>query len=155
MQSFIIENLFICLWSQLTTMLYNVSQNLFILLLKACSLLLKACLSTLSNPRPWKTPVYSVLLWVWIIKLHVSVQFSSVAQSCPTLCGPMNCSTPGLAVHHHLPEFTQTHVHRAVMPSSHLNLGRPLLLLPPIPPSIRVFSNESTLLMRWSKYKSC
>ena len=40
-----------------------------------------------------------------------SVQFSSVAQSCPTLCNPMNCSTPGLPVHHHLPEFTQTHVH--------------------------------------------
>ena len=40
-----------------------------------------------------------------------SVQFSSVAQSCPTLCNPMNCSTPGLPVHHQLPEFTQTHVH--------------------------------------------
>ena len=42
----------------------------------------------------------------------MSVQFSSVAQSCLTLCDPMNCSTPGLPVHHHLPEFTQTHVHR-------------------------------------------
>ena len=41
-----------------------------------------------------------------------SVQFSSVAQSCPTLCDPVNCSTPGLPVHHQLPEFTQTHVHR-------------------------------------------
>ena len=40
-----------------------------------------------------------------------SVQFSSVTQSCPTLCDPMNCSTPGLPVHHQLPEFTQTHVH--------------------------------------------
>ena len=50
----------------------------------------------------------------------VSVQFSSVAQSCPTLCDPMNCSTPGLPVHHQLPEFTQTHVHRvsdAIQPS--------------------------------------
>ena len=49
-----------------------------------------------------------------------SVQFSSVAQSCPTLCNPKNCSTPGLPVHHQLPEFTQTHVHRvsdAIQPS--------------------------------------
>ena len=50
------------------------------------------------------------------------------------------------------PEFTQTHVHRVSMPSSLLILCRPLLLLPPIPPSIRVFSNESTLCMRWPKY---
>ena len=55
-------------------------------------------------------------------KVHLvsSVQFSSVAQSCPTLCNPMNHSTPGLPVHHHLPEFTQTHVHRvrdAIQPS--------------------------------------
>ena len=45
-------------------------------------------------------------------KLSLGVQFSSLAQSCPTLCNPMNCSTPGLPVHHQLPEFTQTHVHR-------------------------------------------
>ena len=70
----------------------------------------------------------------------------------------MNCSMPGLPVHHQHPEFTQTHVHRVsdaiqpVMPSSHLILCRPLLLLPPIPPSNRVFSNESTLHMRWPKY---
>ena len=51
----------------------------------------------------------------------VSVQFSSVTQSCPTLCNPMNCSTPGLPVHHHLPESTQTHVHRVddAIQSSH------------------------------------
>ena len=66
----------------------------------------------------------------------------------------MNRSTPGLPVHHHLPEFTQTHVHLVLMPSSHLILGHPLLLLPPIPPTIRVFSNESTLLMRCPKYWS-
>ena len=66
----------------------------------------------------------------------------------------MNCSTPGLPVHHQLPEFTQTQVHRvsdAIQPSL---LCRPLLLLPPIPPSIRVFSNESTLGRRWPKYWS-
>ena len=83
-----------------------------------------------------------------------SVQFSSVTQSCPTLCDPMNHSMPGLPVHHQLPEFTQTHIHRVRMPSSHLILCRPLLLLPPIPPSINVFSNESALRMRWPKYWS-
>ena len=75
-------------------------------------------------------------------------------QSCQTLCNLMDCGMPGLPVHHQLPEFTQTHVHRVVMPSSHLILCRPLLLLTPIPPSIRVFSNESTLHMRWRKYWS-
>ena len=80
-----------------------------------------------------------------------AVQFSSVAQSCPTLRNPVNCSTPGLPVHHHLPEFTQTLSIKSVMPSSHLILCRPLLLLLPIPPSMRVFSNESTFCMRWPK----
>ena len=82
-----------------------------------------------------------------------SVQFNSVVQSCPTLCDPMNHSMPGLPVHHQLPESTQTHVHESVMPSSHLILCRPLLLLS-IPPSTRVFSNESALRMRWPKYWS-
>ena len=62
----------------------------------------------------------------------------------------MNSSTPGLPVHHQLLEFTQTHVHRVVMPSSNLILCCPLLL-PPIPPSIRVFSNEPALCIRWPK----
>ena len=82
-----------------------------------------------------------------------SVQFSSVAQSCPTLCDPMNRSTPGLPVHNHLPEFTQTHI-RVSEPSSHLMFCRPLLLLPSIFPSIKVFSNESVLPIRWPKYWS-
>ena len=80
-----------------------------------------------------------------------SIQFSSVAHSCLTLCDPMNCSTPGLPVHHQLPEFTQTHIHwvgDAIQPSHPLSS---LLLVPAIPPSIRVFSNESTLCMRWPK----
>ena len=81
------------------------------------------------------------------------LQFSSVAQSCPTLCDPMNHSMPGLPVHHKLPEFTQTHVHRVGVPSSHLILCHPLLL-PPVPPSIRVFSSESALHIRWPKYWS-
>ena len=69
-------------------------------------------------------------------------------------CDPMNCSMPGLPVHHQLPKFTQTHVHRvsdAIQPSHPLH---PLLLLPPILSSISVFPNESNLCMRWPKYWS-
>ena len=76
--------------------------------------------------------------------------FSSVARSRLTLCDPMDCSMPGLPVHHQLPEFTQTHVHQvgdAIQPSHPL-------LLPSIFPSIRVFSNESVLHIRWPKYWS-
>ena len=87
--------------------------------------------------------------------LHFVLQFSSVAQSCPTLCDPMNCSTPGLPVQHQLPEFAQTHVHQvgdAIQPSHPLSTSSP-----PAPnPSQhqRVFSNESTLRMSWPKYWS-
>ena len=84
----------------------------------------------------------------------MSIQFSSVTQSCPTLCDPMNCSMPGLPVHHQLLEFTQTHVHRvsdAIQPSHPLLSPSPPA---PILPSIRVFSNESPLPMRWPKYWS-
>ena len=66
----------------------------------------------------------------------------------------MNRSTPGLPVHHQFPEFTQTHIYQvsdAIQPSHPLSSA---LLLPPIPPSIRVFSNESTLRIRWPKYWS-
>ena len=73
---------------------------------------------------------------------------------CPTLCDPMNHSTPGFPVHHQLPESTQTHVHRvgdAIQPSHPLSS---LLLQPSVFPSIRVFSNESALHMRWPKYWS-
>ena len=83
-----------------------------------------------------------------------AAQFGSIAQSCPTLCDPMDGSTPGLPVHHQPPELTQTHVHRvgdAIQPS---HLCGPLLLLPSIFPSIRVFSNESGLRIRWPKYRS-
>ena len=80
-------------------------------------------------------------------------QFSSVAQSCPTLCDPMDCSPPGLPVHHQLPKLTQIHVHR-VMPYNHLFLCHPLLLLPSIFPSIRVFSKKSVLYIRWPKHWS-
>ena len=82
-----------------------------------------------------------------------SVQFSSVSQSCPTLCNPMNRSTRGLPVHHQASRssFKLTSI-ESVMPSNHLILCRPLLLLPSIFPSIRVFSNESALCIRWPKY---
>ena len=66
----------------------------------------------------------------------------------------MNCSTPGLPVHHQLWSSPKLLSIESVMPSSHLILCRPILLLPPIPPSIRVFSNESTLCMRWPKFWS-
>ena len=82
---------------------------------------------------------------------HLSV--SSVAQSCLTLCNPLNCSTPGVPVtkSQSLPKLMCI---KLVMPFNHLILCCSLLLLPPIPPSIRVFSNESVLLIRWSKYWS-
>ena len=87
-------------------------------------------------------------------KIANSVQFSSVAQSCPTLCDPMNPSMPCLPVHHQLPILLKFIPIESVVPSSHLILCCPLLLLPPIPPSIRVVSNESTLRMKWPKYWS-
>ena len=77
--------------------------------------------------------------------------FSSLAQSCPIPCDPTDYSTPGLPVHHQLPEFTQTHVHQvgdAIQPSHPLSSPSPL---PSIFPSIRVFSNESALHIRWPK----
>ena len=79
-----------------------------------------------------------------------SVQFSSVAQSCLTLCDPMDHSTPGLPVHHQLLGFTQTHVHWV---SDTIQSSHPLLL-PSILPRVRVFSNESDLYIRWPKYWS-
>ena len=83
-----------------------------------------------------------------------SVQFSSVSQSSPTLHDPMNHSTPAsLSITISRSSLRLTSI-ESVMPSSHLILGHSLLLLPPIPPSIRVFSNESTLRMRWPKYWS-
>ena len=83
-----------------------------------------------------------------------SQSVSSVAQPCKTLCDPMNCSTQtSLSITNSRTSLKLTSV-ESVMPSSHLVLCHPLLLLPPIPPSIRVFSNESTLCMRWPKYWS-
>ena len=92
-------------------------------------------------------------IYICTYKLYIYQElFSSVTQSCPTLCDPMDC-TSGFPVHHQLPEFAQTHVH-SVMPSNHLVLCLPLLLPPSILPSIRVFSKESALCIRWPKYWS-
>ena len=82
------------------------------------------------------------------------IQFSSVDQSCPTLCDPMDCSMPGFPVRHQILELAQTQSIRLVMPSNHLILCRPLLLLPLSFPSIRVLSNESGLCIRWPKHWS-
>ena len=85
--------------------------------------------------------------------MYHSVQFSSITQSCPTLCDPMDCSTPDFSVHHQHPELAQIHVHPVGDDIQHLILCCPLLL-PSIFPSIRVFSSESVLHIRWPKYWS-
>ena len=85
--------------------------------------------------------------------LRGSVQFSSVAQLCLTICNPMDCSIPGFPVHHKLPELTQTHVRwvsDAIQPSHLVSSPSPAFNLS----QIRVFSNESVLHMRWPKYLS-
>ena len=82
---------------------------------------------------------------------YSSVQFSSVAQSCPTLCDPMDCCMPGLSVHFQIESLLNLPSNESVMPSNHLSLCCPLLLLTSIFPSIRVFSNESVLPIRWTK----
>ena len=83
-----------------------------------------------------------------------SIQFSSVAQSCQTLCNPMNCSTPGLPVHHQPRSPHKPMSIESAMPSNHFILCHPLLLLPSIFLSIRVFSNESALRIMGPKYWS-
>ena len=81
--------------------------------------------------------------------------FCLVTQSCPVLCDPMNCSTPGFPVPHYLLEFAQANIPtESMMPSNHFILCHNLPLLPSIFPSIRVFSNEWALHSRWSKYWS-
>ena len=81
------------------------------------------------------------------------IKFSSVPQSCPILCDHIDCSTPGFPVHHQLPELAQTHVHRvseAIQPSHPLSSPSPTSIFP----SIRLFSKESDLCIRWPKYWS-
>ena len=89
---------------------------------------------------------------VWDKTIRHSVQFSSVTQSCLTLCNPMNRSTPGLPSITNSRSLPKPMSIESVMPSSHLILCRPLLLLPSIFPSISVFSSESALRISWPKY---
>ena len=111
------------------------------------------------DSSPPDTSVHRILQariveWIAISFSPLPPQFSAVQSlSHVLLCDPMNHSTPGLPVHHQLPMDRLMSI-ESVMPSSHLILCCPLLLLPPIPPIIRVFSNESTLCMRWPKYWS-
>ena len=94
------------------------------------------------------------MIRVGLVSRFSSVQFSSVAQSYPTLCDSMNRSTPGFPVHHQLPNLLKLMSIKSVIPSNHLILCCPLLLLLSIFPSIKVFSNESVLHIRWPKYWS-
>jgi len=78
----------------------------------------------------------------------------SVTLPCPTLCAPMDCSMPGFPVLHHLLGLLKLMSIESVMPTNHLILCRPLLLLPSVFPSIRIFSNELALHIRWPRYWS-
>ena len=91
--------------------------------------------------------LHSPCFFIWSSKSlhHFDICCCSVAQSCPALCDPMDCSTPGFSALHGLLELAQTHVHWSMMPSNQLFLCHPLLLLPSIFPRIRVLSNELAL----------
>ena len=101
-------------------------------------------------PRPWDSPGKNTGMGYHFLLLCMKVKSESeVAQSCLTLCDPMNRRTPGLPVHHQLPEFTQTHVHRvndAIQPSHSV--------LSPSSPAPKPYQHQSTLHMRWTKYWS-
>ena len=102
----------------------------------------------LSHPYMTTGKIIALTRWTFV------ESESEVTQSCPTLCDPMDCNIPGLLVHHQLLELTQTHVHRvdeAIQPLYPLSSPSSPA---PISPSIRVFSNESILHMRWPKYWS-
>ena len=98
-----------------------------------------------------KFSILHPVVWIW---LFTPVYCCSITQSCPTLCNSVDCCMPSFSVLHHLPELAQTHVHRVSDAINHLILCHPLLLLLSIFPSIRVFSNESVLCIRWPKYWS-
>ena len=121
--------------------------------------------SCLENPRDrgsWWATVHRVAKsWTQLKQLGISGEktpkcyhqsVGSVAQSCWTLCDPMDCSMPGFPVHHQLRSLLKLMCIKSVISSNHLILCHPLLLLPSILPGIRVFSNESPLRIRWSKY---
>ena len=88
------------------------------------------------------------------LRISISFQLSSVTQLGPTICNPHRLQHPRLPVHYQLPSLLKLTSIKLMMPSSHLILCRPLLLMPFIFPSIRVFSNESVLHIRWPKHWS-
>ena len=92
--------------------------------------------------------------WLRLLLLS-SVQFSSVTQLCPTRCNPMDCNMPGFKHHQNSRSLLKLRSIELVMPFNHLILCCSLLLLPSVFPSIRVFSSESVLRIRWPKYWSC
>ena len=98
--------------------------------------------------------VYQFSLAILKLCNHSALNISSVTQLCLTICDPMDCSTPGLPVLHSLLEFAQLISIESVVPSNHLILCCPLLLLPSVFPCIRVFSSEPALHIRWQKYWS-
>ena len=99
--------------------------------------------------------ILTPVLFMHSMYIHCSCCFCSATQSCPALCHPMDCSMPGFPVHHYLLDLLRLMSIELVMLSNHLILCcPPLLLLPSIFPSIRVFSNELALHIRWPKYWS-
>ena len=126
----------------------NIMETAMSLRLKSLVLESQYCLLPQGGHVPLASHNWVFIPSVWSV-LWLSV--NSVTQSCLTLCDPMDCSALGLPVHHQLLEFTQTHAHwvsDAIQPSHPLSS---LLLLPSIFPTIRVFSNESALRLRWPK----
>ena len=126
-------------------------------------------LSSTETSHTWYTLLHGLQYFMWgpLVKIlpsdkapavwhrlpgsNLNQLVSSVAQSCPTLCDPMDWSTPGLPVCYQLPSLLKLMSFESVMPSNHFILCRPLLLPPSILPRIRVFSNESVLCIRWPK----
>ena len=105
---------------------------------------------------------FSSIKWCWeylhgfinLLNVFFGESVSSVCQSCPTPCNPMDCSMPGFPVLHHSRSLLKLRSIESVMPFNHLILCHPLLFLPLILPSISVFLNESSLCIRWQKYWS-
>jgi len=102
------------------------------------------------------TKVHLIKAMVFAVVMHgcESESESEVTQSGLTLCDPMDCRTPGLPVHHQLPQFTKLMSTESVMSYNYVIRCLALLLLPSIFPSIRIFSNESALPIKWPKYWS-
>ena len=106
-----------------------------------------------SPERLCLVPGFVFFFWPYHAACEILTTGGGCCSIVQTLCNPMVCSTPGFPVLHHLPEFAQKLMSiESVMPSNHLILCCPLLLPPSIFPSIRVFSNESVLHIRWPKY---